>query len=75
MAALVAATREAARLLRIIDTVGTLEPGKAADLLVVEGNPMDDICVMQTAVKMVVQGGVVRRDDLGLAGGGTGAGA
>ena len=75
MAALVAATREAARLLRIIDTVGTLEPGKAADLLVVEGNPMDDIRVMQTAVKMVVQGGVLRRDDLGLAGGATGAGA
>jgi imidazolonepropionase-like amidohydrolase len=40
MAAIVAATREAARLTRIVDRVGTLEPGKAADLIVVDGYPL-----------------------------------
>ena len=43
MAAILAATREAARLTRILDRVGTLEPGKAADLIVVDGDPLDDI--------------------------------
>ena len=67
MAAILAATREAARLTRILDHVGTLEPGKAADLIVVEGNPVDDIARLRTGITMVVQAGQVRRDDLGLA--------
>ena len=67
MAAILAATREAARLTRILPRVGTLEPGKAADLIVVGGNPIDDISRLRTGIQMVVQGGVVRRDDLGLA--------
>jgi imidazolonepropionase-like amidohydrolase len=65
MAAIVAATQEAARLTRILDRVGTLEPGKQADLIVVDGSPVDDIRLLQTAVRMVVQAGLVRRDDLG----------
>jgi imidazolonepropionase-like amidohydrolase len=67
MAAILAATREAARLTRIVDQVGTLEPGKAADLIVVGGNPIDDITRLRHGIQMVVQAGVVRRDDLGLA--------
>ena len=63
----VAATREAARLTRILPTVGTLEPGKAADLIAVDGSPLDDISRLRTGVRMVVQGGQVRRDDLGMA--------
>ena len=66
MAAILAATREAARLTRILDYVGTVEPGKAADLIVVDGNPVDEIGRLRTGIQMVVQGGVVRRDDLGL---------
>jgi imidazolonepropionase-like amidohydrolase len=67
MAAILAATREAARLTRILPKVGTLEPGKAADLLVVDGSPLNDISRLRTSVQMVVQAGQVRRDDLGLA--------
>ena len=67
MAAIVAATREAAKLTRILDRVGTIEPGKLADLIVIDGNPVDDIRLLQTAVRMVVQYGVIHRDDLGLA--------
>jgi imidazolonepropionase-like amidohydrolase len=66
MAAILAATREAARLTRIVDRVGTLEPGKAADLIVVDGNPIDDISRLRHSIRLVMQAGHVRRDDLGL---------
>jgi imidazolonepropionase-like amidohydrolase len=68
MAAIVAGTREAARLIGLGETVGTLEAGKVADLVVVEGNPVHDVGCLRRAVRMVVQAGLVRRDDLGLAG-------
>jgi imidazolonepropionase-like amidohydrolase len=68
MAAIQAATREAARLMRLLDEVGTLEAGKAADLIVVEGSPIDDIARLRHGLQMVVQAGVVRRDDAGLTG-------
>ena len=70
MAAILASTRESARLTRILDHVGTLEPGKAADLIVVDGSPLNDISRLRTSIQMVVQAGVVRRDDEGLAAGG-----
>lgn len=40
---LTAATREAARRMGVDHLTGTLEAGKAADLLVVEGNPLSEI--------------------------------
>ncbi|MEA5409463.1 amidohydrolase family protein [Haloarculaceae archaeon H-GB2-1] len=43
MEALVAGTQTAAELLGIENDVGTLEPGKSADVLVVDGDPLDDI--------------------------------
>jgi imidazolonepropionase-like amidohydrolase len=66
MAAILAATREAAHLMRLDNQVGTLEPGKVADVIVVEGNPLDDITRLRHGIRMVIQGGVVRRDDLVL---------
>ncbi len=39
--ALVATTRTAADLLGVSDQLGTLEPGKRADLVVVDGDPLD----------------------------------
>ena len=42
MQAIVAATRTNAALLHVNDR-GTLQPGKRADLLVLEANPLDDI--------------------------------
>jgi imidazolonepropionase-like amidohydrolase len=50
--ALVAVTRTAAQALRLADR-GTLTPGKRADLVVVEGNPLEDIaCVGQVRAVM-----------------------
>jgi imidazolonepropionase-like amidohydrolase len=43
MQALQAATRVAAEACGVLDRVGTLEPGKEADVLVVEANPLDDV--------------------------------
>jgi imidazolonepropionase-like amidohydrolase len=42
MESLQAVTRNAARLCGVADRVGTLEVGKDADLLVLDGNPLDD---------------------------------
>jgi imidazolonepropionase-like amidohydrolase len=39
--ALVASTRTAAELLGVLDDRGTLEPGKRADLVVIDGDPLD----------------------------------
>jgi len=41
--ALVASTRNAAELLDLLAETGTVEPGKSADLLVVDGDPLDDV--------------------------------
>lgn len=66
--AIVAGASSAARLLRLDHLIGTLEPGKLADLVVIDGNPLEDITTLHTAVVMVMRGGVVYRDDLRLAG-------
>jgi imidazolonepropionase-like amidohydrolase len=53
-ATLIATTRTNAELLGIADEVGTVEPGKAADLLVVDGDPLEDISVLQDIERMPV---------------------
>lgn len=42
-AALIAATRRSADLLGASDSLGTVEPGKLADLVLLEGDPLADI--------------------------------
>ena len=56
--ALQAATSNAAELLRVAGEVGTVEVGKAADLVLYRGNPVDDPSVL-LAPATVWQGGVV----------------
>ncbi len=46
MQAIVAATRTAAACVRLADQIGTLEPGKRADLIGVRGDPLADIGVL-----------------------------
>ena len=43
MQAIVAGTRTSAQLCGVADTLGTVEEGKTADLVVVRGNPLDDV--------------------------------
>ena len=57
-----AATRNAAVVCGLGDSLGTIEPGKIADLLVLAGDPLADLDVL-TSVVMVIRDGVVIRDD------------
>ena len=43
---IVAATRSAADLLDLLEVTGTVEPGKAADLFIVDGDPLADIRIL-----------------------------
>ena len=56
--ALLSATVNSANLLGISDILGTLEEGKLADIVAVQGNPLDDISLMES-VSFVMKDGVV----------------
>lgn len=58
MKAIQSATLEAARLLKIDQRLGTLEPQKTADIVAVKGNPLEHIRLMQE-VTFVMKDGVV----------------
>ncbi len=62
--AITCATRHGAELMRMQDRIGTLTPGKLADLVVVDGDPLQDIAVLQDRTRLsVMKGGqwVTRR--------------
>jgi imidazolonepropionase-like amidohydrolase len=60
------ATLDSARLLKLDDCIGLLDEGRNADLVVDDGNPMDDVAVlrMQDKIRRVVLNGqtVLDRD-------------
>ena len=60
MQALQAATSRAAECLGLEAEIGTIEKGKWADLVFVEGDPLRDITVLQDRrrIKRVIKGGV-----------------
>ncbi|MFM2043976.1 MAG: hypothetical protein RLY86_2552 [Pseudomonadota bacterium] len=58
--AIQAATVNAATLLGREDRVGTLEPGKDADIIAVSGNPLEDVTALRT-VDFVMRRGVIHR--------------
>ncbi len=62
MEAIVCATRTSAECLGILDETGTLAPGKAADVVVVDGNAAEDITAMHRVDTIVKQGQVVKRN-------------
>jgi imidazolonepropionase-like amidohydrolase len=51
--AIVAATRNGAFAMRMEGEVGTLEPGRVADVLVVDGDPLADVTVLQDPERIV----------------------
>jgi imidazolonepropionase-like amidohydrolase len=62
MQILVAATQNAAIVCNLRTELGTLERGKLADVLVVEGDPARDILALQN-VRLVIKDGVIIRND------------
>lgn len=66
MKAIQAATLEAARLLKVDDRLGTLEPNKIADVVAVKGNPLEDIKATRD-VAFVMKEGVVYKNEVEVA--------
>lgn len=62
LAALQTTTINAADLMGWSAKTGTIEPGKWADIIAVDSNPLDDVRVLQH-VKFVMKGGVVYKSD------------
>ncbi len=64
MQAIVAATRMGAECMGLGGEVGEIRPGLFADLLVIDGDPLDDVAMLQdaTRIQLVMQGGVIHKN-------------
>lgn len=61
MDAIIAATRNGAKACGMENQIGTIEKGKLADIIVVNGNPLEDIKVLQDKnnIRMVMKEGEI----------------
>ena len=64
MEAIVSATRDAAKSCCIDSQVGALDPGMQADVLVVNGNPLDDITDLRQVADVFLAGARIDRQNL-----------
>lgn len=64
MAAIISATSVAAESLGLGDKIGTVAPGFRADLVAVDGNPLENIIAVRN-VKFVMRDGQVYRNEVG----------
>jgi imidazolonepropionase-like amidohydrolase len=66
MQVIVASSRSAAALLHLDDRLGTLAPGMLADLLLVDGDPLEDVRVLEDPdrISLILKGGAVARGQL-----------
>ena len=62
--ALQAATSNAAKLLRADDRIGTIEKGKEATLLIVDGNPLQDVRALSSVSVVLLKGERVARSTI-----------
>ena len=64
MDAIVAATRNIAAAYKKLDTLGTLEPGKLADLVVLDADPLADLGNIRRISLVMKEGRLVDRETL-----------
>jgi imidazolonepropionase-like amidohydrolase len=64
MEAIVAATKNGGLACFMQDKIGTIEAGKLADIIVVDGDPLSDITILRKPerIKMVLLGGQIKKD-------------
>ncbi len=64
MEAITAGTLHGAMLMNMAESTGSLETGKLADIVMVEGNPLEDIAILGDAdkVRLVMVGGALVKD-------------
>ena len=64
MEAILTTTRNAARALKLDKEIGTVEPGKLADIIAVAGDPLKDICCLQEKknIRIVMKEGRIYAD-------------
>ena len=63
MEAIVCSTQTSAECLGLEDEIGTLEVGKSADVLIINGDPSSDITALHDVNTIVSQGAVVKRNN------------
>ena len=59
MEAIVAATKNAAYLCELEDSLGTIEEGKIADVILVEGNPLNNLQLLKSNLNVVIHQGKI----------------
>jgi imidazolonepropionase-like amidohydrolase len=66
MQAIVAATRMGAECMRLGDELGLLSAGRLADLLVVDGDPLQDISLLQdrARLRLIMKDGILIKNSL-----------
>ena len=62
MEAIQSATKNAATLMNMWDKLGSIEKGKIADIIAVDGDPFTDIKVMGKVVFVMKEGKVYKKD-------------
>ncbi len=64
MQIIVAGTKNSAQVCGLGNELGTIERDKTADLIVVQGNPLEDLSVLKNDLKMVIHYGEIIRNEL-----------
>lgn len=66
MEAIVACTKTSAECLQVDDETGTIDKNKSADIIVVEGNPNDDIKALHNVSSVMLRGELVKDNGIEL---------
>ena len=64
MDAIIAGTKNGAMMIGMDDRVGTIEPGKLADMILLDEDPLENISNLRTVNQVILNGKVMKRDEL-----------